>query len=80
MITGKKILNPKCTLRSHLDGVRSLFFTAVDPILVTASEVIRLKKLHLELNLIDRIVQLNFGIQDNLVITMRINFFCLTTQ
>ncbi|KAL4449253.1 hypothetical protein ABPG74_015635 [Tetrahymena malaccensis] len=38
MITGKKIWNPKCTLRSHLDGVRGLFFTAVDPILVTASE------------------------------------------
>lgn len=39
MITGKKIWNPKCTLRSHLDGVRGLFFTAVNPILVTASEV-----------------------------------------
>ena len=30
--------NPKCTLRSHLDGVRSVFFCGREPILVTASE------------------------------------------
>lgn len=32
------MLNPKCTLRSHLDGVRGLFFTENEPILVSVSE------------------------------------------
>ncbi len=40
MVIGKKMWNPKCTLRSHLDSVRGVFFCAKDPILVTVSEVI----------------------------------------
>jgi len=35
---GKKFLQPKCTLRSHFDGVRGAFFTAMEPILATVSE------------------------------------------
>lgn len=35
---GKKFMQPKCTLRSHFDGVRGVFFTAMEPMLATVSE------------------------------------------
>jgi striatin 1/3/4 len=35
---GKKLLHPKCSLRSHMDGVRGVHFSSKDPVLTTVSE------------------------------------------
>ena len=39
MVSGKKVIQPKCALRSHMDGVRGAFFCGNIPILATVSEV-----------------------------------------
>ncbi|XP_073465279.1 striatin-3 isoform X5 [Aquarana catesbeiana] len=44
----RKTWNPKYTLRSHFDGVRSLAFHPVEPVLVTASEDHTLKLWNLQ--------------------------------
>lgn len=44
----RKTWNPKYTLRSHFDGVRSLVFHPVEPVLVTASEDHTLKLWNLQ--------------------------------
>uniref|UniRef100_A0A1A8GII0 Striatin, calmodulin binding protein n=2 Tax=Nothobranchius korthausae TaxID=1143690 RepID=A0A1A8GII0_9TELE len=44
----RKTWNPKFTLRSHFDSVRSLAFHPVDPVLVTASEDYTLKLWNLQ--------------------------------
>ncbi len=41
-----KIWSPKFTIRSHLDGVRSVYFSPCFPILATASEVIDIEFLY----------------------------------
>lgn len=44
----RKIWNPKFTLRSHFDSVRSLAFHPTEPVLVTASEDHTLKLWNLQ--------------------------------
>lgn len=44
----RKTWNPKFTLRSHFDSVRSLAFHPVEPVLVTASEDHTLKLWNLQ--------------------------------
>lgn len=44
----RKTWNPKFSLRSHLDSVRSLTFHPVEPVLVTASEDHTLKLWNLQ--------------------------------
>jgi len=39
-----KIIQPSCNLRSHLDGVRGIFFFLDDPIMATVSEVSHLNE------------------------------------
>jgi hypothetical protein len=35
----KKFIQPRCTLKSHFDGVRDIVFASKDPILASVSEV-----------------------------------------
>ncbi len=44
----RKTWNAKYTLRSHFDGVRSLAFHPVEPVLITASEDHTLKLWNLQ--------------------------------
>ncbi|KAG9344264.1 hypothetical protein JZ751_010933 [Albula glossodonta] len=44
----RKTWNPKFTLRSHFDGIRSLAFHPVEPVLITASEDHTLKMWNLQ--------------------------------
>ena len=38
MVIGKRLWNPKCSLRGHLDGVRDIIFSECLPVLASVSE------------------------------------------
>jgi striatin 1/3/4 len=48
--TGKKVWKSKCTLKSHMDGVRGLYFSESQDVLVSASEDGSLKVWDMETN------------------------------